>query len=84
MMFHVNSSGLTVYSGLLRNLSVSSMRCSECQDRWYVFENHTEMVSPSQRLSRSGALTSACSLVHVERALWSSFSLVIALSVVTS
>ena len=55
------------------------MRCCECQDRWYVFENHTEWCL-SQRLSRSGALTSAHSLVHVGRALLSSFSLVIAFS----
>ena len=42
------------------------------------------MVSLSQRLSRSSALTSASSLVHVGRALLFSFSLVIALSAVTS
>ena len=42
------------------------------------------MVSLSQRLSRSGVLTSASSLVHVGRALLSSFSVVAALSVVTS
>ena len=42
------------------------------------------MVNLSWRLSRSGALTSTCSLVRVESALLSSFSLVIALSVVTS
>ena len=28
--------------GLLRNWSVSSMRCSKCRDRWYIFQNHTE------------------------------------------
>ena len=42
MLFHVNSSGLTVYFGLLRKYSVSSMRCGECQDKWYVFEKNTE------------------------------------------
>ena len=60
------------------------MRCSECREMWYVFENHTELVNLSQRLSRSGALTSASSLVRVGRAPLSSFSLVTALSVVTS
>ena len=38
MTFHANSSwNHSVCFGLLRNYSVSSMRCSECQDRWYVF-----------------------------------------------
>ena len=42
------------------------MRCSERQDRWYIFEEHTEWricSDPLWRLSRSGALTSACSVV---------------------
>ena len=42
------------------------MRCSERQDRWYIFEEHTEWricSDPVWRLSRSGALTSGCSVV---------------------
>ena len=47
-------------------VSPASMRCSERQDRWYIFEDHTEWricSDPVRRLSRSGALTSACSVV---------------------
>ena len=43
----------------------SDMRCSERQDRWYIFENRTEWRLCSdhvQRLLRSGELTSACSV----------------------
>ena len=49
-----------------------------------LFLRNTQIGESVQRLSRSGALTTACSLVHVGRALLSSFRLVIALSVVIS
>ena len=42
--------------------SVSSIRCSDRQDRWYIFENHAEWrmgLVLVWRLSRSVALTSA-------------------------
>ena len=64
--FHCSLAVAAECFGLLRNQSVSSMRCSERQDRWYIFENHTEWricSDPVQRLSRSGVLTSVCSVV---------------------
>ena len=98
-VFFVVSFFFDFFSCVSSTAVLSCMRCRERQDRWYVYENHTEWrICPAlvQRLSRSVALTSA-SLARwrscVGRGLLSSFpfpghtvvsSFVIALSVVVS
>ena len=79
MMFHVNCSW-TLGVGHVKEIRVFQA----CVKTGGMFLRTTQNGESVPRLSRSGALTSACSLVHVGRALLSSSSLVIALSVVTS
>ena len=82
--------GLSAQDEFSRERTRDSLDCNSgsrepsMRSGWAMCLSIEEQRKLSQRLSRSGALTSARSLVHVGRALLSSFSLVIALIVVTS